>query len=265
MLVLMRGAGDIATGVALRLMRAGFSVAMTELPVPSAIRRTVAFSEAMRAGMATVEGVTARFASSPKEALCVLKEGGLPVFADPALESLPLFAPGALVDAALAKRNLGVTMKSAPIVVGLGPGFTAGVDCHAAIETMRGHDLGRVYYEGAPMPNTGMPGEIGGQSGARLLRAPASGLFCPLLEIGATVAAGDVVATVNGIAMRAAIPGVLRGLLPPGFPVTEGMKSGDIDPRGNVSACFTVSDKARSIGGAALEAILHFAGRSAMK
>lgn len=258
MLVLIRGAGDLATGVAIRLVHSGFSVALTDLPVPSAIRRTVAFSEAIRLGGATVEGVSAHRADSAGDALSLLSAGEIPVLADETLSCLPLLHPDVLVDAILAKRNTGTRITQAPIVIGLGPGFTGGVDCHAAIETMRGHDLGRVYYSGSPLPNTGLPGEVGGQSAARLLRSPADGCFLPLMQIGDSVQAGDVVATVNGQPLTAAISGVLRGLLPEGFPAIAGLKSGDIDPRGNAQACFTVSDKARALGGAVLEAILHF-------
>lgn len=258
MLVLIRGAGDLATGVAIRLMRAGMDVVLTEIATPTAIRRTVAFSEAIRQGETSVEGVKAKRAENAKDALCFTEAGVAAVLIDPEAKCREELRPGALVDAILAKRNTGTKITDAPAVVALGPGFTAGGDCHAAVETMRGHDLGRVYYEGSPLPNTGTPGEIGGKGMERLLRAPADGIFTGKKQIGELVEAGEIVAEVNGVPMKAAIAGVLRGLLPDGIYVKESMKSGDIDPRGNIEACFTVSDKARALGGAVLEAILHF-------
>ncbi len=258
MLVLVRGAGDLATGVAIRLMRAGMDVVLTEIATPTAIRRTVAFSEAVTLGETTVEDVRVKRAESAKDALCLAKAGVAAVLIDPEAKCREELRPGALVDAILAKRNTGTKIADAPVVVALGPGFTAGTDCHAAVETMRGHDLGRVYYTGSPLPNTGTPGEIGGKGMERLLRAPADGIFTGKKQIGELVEAGETVAEVNGIPMKAAIAGVLRGLLPDVIYVKTGMKSGDIDPRGNIEACFTVSDKARALGGAVLEAILHF-------
>jgi len=258
MLVLIRGAGDLATGVAIRLARAGMSVVLTEIEQPTAIRRTVAFSEAVLNGSMTVEDVTATRARDAKHALEIVRAGNAAVLVDPGAACRKELCPDVLVDAILAKRNTGTAIADAPVVLGLGPGFTAGVDCHAAIETMRGHDLGRVYYEGSPLPNTGTPGEIAGRGAERVLRAPASGVFAGLRKIGDLVEAGETVATVDGVPMKAAVAGVLRGLLPDGVAVVKGMKSGDVDPRGNAAACFTVSDKARALGGAALEAILHF-------
>lgn len=258
MLVLIRGAGDLATGVAIRLFHAGMRVVMTDIAAPTAIRRTVAFSEAVRYGEAAVEGVTARLARDEADALEILHGGNIAVLVDPSAECRKALRPDVLIDAILAKRNTGTDISHAPVVIALGPGFTAGVDCHAAIETMRGHDLGRVYYEGSPLPDTGTPGEIAGHGAARVLRAPADGVFKAIKTIGDTLEAGEAVALVDGIPMKAALSGVLRGLLPDGIRVRAGMKSGDVDPRGNREACFTVSDKARSLGGAALEAILHF-------
>ena len=166
--------------------------------------------------------------------------------------------PDALVDAILAKKNLGTHITDAPIVIAVGPGFTAGVDCHAAVETMRGHTLGRVLYTGSPLPNTGVPGVIGGQAAERVLRAPADGLFEPCREIGDLVETGDTIAYVAGKPMKTTITGCLRGLLQAGVPVHEGMKSGDVDPRGKRENCDTASDKALAVGGGVLEALLHF-------
>jgi len=207
-----------------------------------------------------VEGIRARRAADSAEALAVLSAGDVAVLADPEAGCREALRPLALVDAILAKRNTGTTIADAKAVVALGPGFTAGVDCHAVVETMRGHDLGRVLTTGSARENTGVPGEIGGYTVERLLRAPADGLFRPLASIGDAVCAGDVVATVGGVSLPARISGVVRGLLREGTPVYRGMKSGDIDPRCEVSHCFSVSDKARAIAGGVLEAICDLGG-----
>lgn len=258
MLVVVRGAGDLASGIAVRLHRSGLSVVMLDIAEPTSVRRTVCFSEAVRLGECHVEDVCGRLAAGPAEALGLTAQGTVAVMVDPAGESLPELAPDCLVDAILAKRNIGTTRSMAPVVVGVGPGFTAPVDCDAVVETQRGHNLGRVFYEGSAEPNTGIPGDIGGYTVERVLRAPADGAFCPVRSIGDIVEPGDVVATVAGLPMRTAIGGVLRGLLQEGLPVTAGMKSGDVDPRCEVSHCFAVSDKARSVAGGVLEAICHF-------
>lgn len=258
MLTLIRGAGDIATGISLRLYRSGISVVMTDLPRPTAIRRTVAFSEAIVRGETVVEDVTARLAHDVEEARALLAQGIVPVLADPDCTCRTALRPDALVDAILAKRNLGTTITDAPVVIGVGPGFTAGEDCHAVVETMRGHTLGRVIYSGSALPNTAIPGLIGGFAGERVLRAPADGVFRSARKIGDLVAAGDVAGYVGDEPMRCTIDGVLRGLLADGIPVRKGMKSGDVDPRGAVENCYTASDKALAVGGGALEALLHF-------
>ena len=258
MLVLIRGAGDIATGIALRLYRSGLRVVMTDLPRPTAIRRTVCFSQAIVLGETTVEGVRAVRADTASQALERLAEGAVPVLPDPALTCLASLRPDALVDAILAKKNLGTHITDAPVVVGVGPGFTAGTDCHAVVETMRGHTLGRVIYDGAALPNTNIPGLIGGYAGERVLRAPADGVFHQILNIGDEVKAGDIAGEVDGQPMRCTIGGVLRGLLADGTPVHKGMKSGDVDPRCRPEYCTTASDKALAVGGGVLEAILHF-------
>ena len=257
MLVLIRGAGDIATGIALRLWRAHIQVVMTDIARPTAIRRTVCFSEAIVHGEVTVENVTARRAADAAEALELLQQGILPVLIDPECACKEQLKPDALVDAILAKRNLGTTMTDAPVVVAVGPGFTAGVDCHAVVETMRGHYLGRAIYDGSAMPNTGIPGLIGGFAGERVLRAPADGIFHQLVEIGAQVKMGDVAATVNGEPMVCTLDGVLRGILAEGTPVFKGMKAGDIDPRCALEHCYCASDKALAVGGGVLEAVLN--------
>lgn len=258
MLVLIRGAGDLASGVALRLRRAGFAVAMTELPLPTTIRRTVAFSEAVTAGRTRVEDQEAWLAADAAEAKAMLAAGLIPVLADPEAACRTELRPEVLVDAILAKKNLGTNLTDAPIVIGVGPGFTVGRDCRAAVETMRGHTLGRAYYEPgqSALPNTAVPGLIGGYAGERVLRAPADGIFTGTRQIGDLVQAGDAAGYVDGIPMICTIDGVLRGLLADGVPVRKGLKSGDVDPRCRPEFCRLVSDKALAIGGGVLEAIL---------
>lgn len=256
MLVVIRGAGDIATGIALRLRRAHIQVVMTDLDHPTAIRRTVCFSQAIPNGEAVVEDVAAKRAGDPTQALALLEQGVIPVLADPQGSCIPILRPDGVVDAILAKRNLGTRITDAQVVVGVGPGFTAGEDCHAVVETMRGHYLGRVFYKGSAQPNTGIPGLIGGFAGERVLRAPADGLFHPLREIGGQVREGDVAATVDGQPMVCTLTGVLRGILPEGTPVFQGMKAGDIDPRCKLEHCYSASDKALAVGGGVLEALL---------
>ena len=260
MQILIRGAGDIATGIALRLYRAGMKVAMTDLPRPTAIRRTVCFSQAILYGTWTVEDVTARHVETVQEIVAAWSVGEIPVLADPDCECRTSLKPDAVVDAVLAKRNLGTRITDAPVVIGVGPGFTAGKDCHAVVETMRGHTLGRTIYHGSAIPNTAVPGLIGGFAGERVLRAPADGVFHQLVDIGASVEAGDIVATVDEQPMNCTISGVLRGILPDGITVFRGMKAGDVDPRGDKANCTTASDKALAVGGGVLEAVLCLSG-----
>ena len=262
MLVLIKGAGDLATGTAVRLHRAGFQVVMTEVERPTAVRRTVAFSQCMYDGWAQVEGISARRVISAQEAREALAAGEIPVLCDPEAHILQELPFDALVDAILAKRNLGTAITDAPIVLALGPGFTAGADCHGVIETKRGHDLGRLILEGSAIPNTGVPGDIGGYTEERIIRAPADGTFEPLAQIGQRVEEGQPVARVAGAEVCARLTGVVRGMLPAGLDVTRGMKAGDIDPRCEAGHCFTVSDKARAIGGGVLEGLLYFGRRT---
>ena len=207
MLVLIRGAGDLASGIALRLRHARFDVVMTETGQPTTIRRTVAFSDAVSNGEATVEDVRAVRAADEEGVREAIAKGEIPILVDPACECLGWLKPDVLVDAILAKKNLGTKITDAPVVIGVGPGFTANVDCHACVETMRGHTLGRVIRKGSPLPNTNIPGLIGGFAGERVMRAPADGPFVPVRKIGDLVKEGDVVGTVNGEPMRATIPG----------------------------------------------------------
>ncbi|OGK80386.1 MAG: hypothetical protein A2X52_20465 [Candidatus Rokubacteria bacterium GWC2_70_16] len=260
-LVLVKGAGDLATGCAVRLARCGFAVVMTELGAPTAVRRTVAFSEAVHEGTVSVEGIRARLAQSPAAARRIARSGDVAVLVDPEDRARARLAPVAVVDARMAKRNLGTERGEAAAVIGLGPGFTAGLDVDAVIETNRGHALGSVILDGQAEPNTGVPGEIGGYATERLLRAPAAGRLRALRTIGDSVEAGAEVGDVEGQPVTAPIAGVLRGLIRDGSQVRAGQKIGDVDPRARPEHCFTVSDKARSVAGGVLEAILHLRSR----
>lgn len=260
MLVVIKGAGDLASGIALRLYNAGFKVVMTDLPNPLAIRRTVSFCEAIRDNETIVEGIKAKKTTTKEEVFEALDLGTIPVLPDPEANIIGLIKPDVVVDAILAKRNTGTKITDASVVIGIGPGFTAGVDCHAVIESMRGHTLGRAIYEGPALPNTNIPGLIGGFAGERVLRAPADGKFQSVHKIGDLVKSGDVIGYVEGKPMVATIDGVLRGLIADGTPVREGLKSGDVDPRGNTDYCTLVSDKALAIAGGVMEAILKLSG-----
>ena len=260
MLVYVRGAGDIATGIALRLHRCGLQVVMADLAVPTSIRRTVCFSEAIRLGETLVEDVRGVLCADPGAVRTAVARGDVAVLVDPDAALVPSLSPDVLVDAILAKKNLGTTRGMAPVVIGGGPGFTAQVDVDAAVETMRGHYLGRVYYKGSPIANTAIPGLIGGYAGERVLRAPADGVFEPCVSIGDEVHAGDVCGMVAGQPMCATIDGVVRGLLQAGVEVRRGLKSGDVDPRCQPEYIRTTSDKASAVSGGVLEAILHLTG-----
>ncbi len=263
-LILLKGAGDLATGVALRLMRCGYPVILTELARPLAVRRTVSFAQAVYDESSRVEEVTAR-RSSPDEAAALAAQGVAPVLVEPSAAELRSLDAAVLVDAIIAKRNTGTQMGDAPLVIALGPGFIAGVDCHAVIETNRGHWLGRVIWQGAAEPNTGTPGVVAGRSAERVLRAPAAGFVLPHASIGDALAEGDLIATLlpaqgapiaAGLPIHAPFAGILRGIIHPAVAVTPGMKIGDLDPRARREYCFTVSEKALAIGGGVLEAIL---------
>ena len=255
-LIAVRGAGDIGSGVIHTLIRCGFKVLALETARPTAIRTTVAFSTAVYSGAQTIEEVTGRFAETVQQAEDIMKKGEAAVMIDPSASLVKAFKPHAVIDAVLAKKNLGTHCSMAPIVIGLGPGFYAGRDVHAVIETNRGHDLGRIILNGPGERDTGVPGNISGRSGERILRSPGEGGFVPVLSIGSRVSAGDVVAEVSGIPITAPFAGVIRGLLPEGIPVTQGFKVGDVDPRDDSRYCYTSSDKSRAVGRAVLEAIL---------
>ncbi|MCS7178770.1 MAG: selenium-dependent molybdenum cofactor biosynthesis protein YqeB [Anaerolineae bacterium] len=259
--VVIKGGGDLGTGVAWRLHRCGFRVLVTEIARPTVIRRAVAFASAVYEGTITVDGVTARRVEDEAGIRAAWAADEVPVVVDPQAEWAARLRPLAVIDAIMAKRNTGTRITDAPIVVALGPGFVAGVDCHAVVETHRGHNLGRVILEGSAEPDTGVPGELGGESARRVLRAPTDGIFRGIRAIGDQVQAGEAVAYVDNVPVLSQLDGVLRGLLHDGLRVRAGMKVGDVDPRAVVAHCFTISDKALAVGGGVLEAVLYLARR----
>ena len=264
-LIIVRGGGDLATGTIHKLYKCGFSVLVLEVEKPSAIRRNVAFSEAVYEGQHTVENVTCFLADSLSHAKTLLKEGKLTVLVDPKGNAISELQPIAVVDAILAKKNLGTHKKMAPITVALGPGFEAGVEVDAVIETNRGHNLGRVLWSGCAAPNTGIPGIIGGFGKERVLYSQAAGILKNVCKITDTVHKGDVIAEVEteegSVPILATLDGLLRGLLRDGYPVTKGFKIADTDPRlEEYENCFTISDKSRCIAGGVVEAIMQLKG-----
>ena len=268
-LIIVRGGGDLATGTVYKLYKCGFPVLILEADKPSAIRRNVAFSEAVYLGTQTVEDITCYHAPSLAQAECLLQEGKLVVLVDPKGDSIPKLKPLSVVDAILAKRNLGTNKEMAPITVALGPGFTAGGDVDAVIETKRGHDLGRVLWQGTAAPNTGIPGIIGGYGKERVIHCPADGILRNVCKITDAVTKGQEIAVVETdsgtVPVTASLDGLLRGLIRDGYPVTKGFKIADIDPRTEeYQNCFTISDKARCIAGGVVEAILQLKGERSL-
>jgi xanthine dehydrogenase accessory factor len=258
LVVLIRGAGEMASGVAHRLHQSHFKICMIEIPHPLAVRREVTFSEAIYEGEKEVEGIRAKLISKLEEVELTWEQGAIPILIDPDAKIARNFLkPDVLVDAIMAKKNLGTQVNDAPLVIGLGPGFTAEKDVHIVIETNRGNNLGKMILKGSAEPDTGIPGEIGGYTIERLLRTMKKGVFHPQRSIGERVNKGAVVAVVEDYPVIAKISGVVRGLLRDGVEVKKGMKVGDIDPRGKREVCFMISDKARAIGGGVLEAILY--------
>lgn len=262
-LVLIRGAGDLASGVAIRLRRSGFSVIMTELHQPLVVRRTVSFAEAIYQGEFEVEGEIAQRIEAIEDAHKVLSVGRIPLVVDPDGECIDWLREEIrermafiLVDARMTKKKPERGQEQADLVIGLGPGFTAGQDCHAVVETNRGHFLGRVIWDGCAQSDTGTPESVGNHSVERVLRSPTDGILQNLATIGDHISMGQTVAMVNGYRINAPFDGVLRGLLHPGLMVTSGMKIGDLDPRDDLRYCWLVSDKSLAVGGGVLEAIL---------
>ena len=255
-LIIIKGAGDLASGVAYRLKRCGFPLIMTELPTPLFVRRAVAFGEAVYSGTTTVEGITARRVGTPEEAAQLATSSIIPILVDAQATVVTSLQPQVLVDAIIAKKNTGTHQSDAPFVIALGPGFTAGQDCHVVIETNRGHNLGRIIYNGQAEANTNAPGSVQGKTTSRVLRAPAAGQVSPAAKIGDAITEGQLIVTINGHQILAQFNGVLRGIIHPSVSVTPGYKIGDMDPRGNITHCFTISDKSLAIAGGVLEAIL---------
>ncbi len=251
-LILVRGGGDLATGIVWRLTRLGWPVVVTELADPLTVRRTVSLSTAVRQKKIDVSGMVGRLCPVDPAALAkTLSVGEVPVVVSPELPDLVF---GAVVDARLAKRNLDTSLEDAPIVIGVGPGFTAAVDCHAVVETNRGPNLGRVIWEGAAEPDTGTPGLVAGWGRERVLRSPADGEITWSADIGDLVVADQRLGTVDGQPIAAPFDGVIRGLIIEG-PVRQGLKVGDVDPRGVVALCHQISDKALAVGGGVVEAV----------
>lgn len=251
--VVIKGAGDLATGIGHVLFREGFKPIMTELPYPTVVRRKVAFAEAVYAGEIVVEGIKGKLANCPATALQYLDEGIIPIIIDPMGTVIKTVQPAVVVDARIAKRNLGTSMAEAPVVVGIGPGFVAGEDVHLVVESNRGENLGKIYTQGGAEPDTGIPGKMYGYDLERVIRAPVAGVFVSTKKIGQLVEAGEPIGYIDEkIPVVPKISGVLRGLLHNGLKVNKDFKMGDVDPRGNAELCYIISDKANLIGQAVL-------------
>lgn len=256
--VLIKGAGDLATGIAYRLKMCGYTIVMTETAVPTTVRRTVAFSQAVYDGECIVEGMRAVLVHNMEEIRIAWHNDAIPVIVDENASVINEYHPDIVVDAIIAKKNLNTNINQAALVIGVGPGFEAKVDCHYVVETKRGHYLGKVITEGCAIPNTGIPGMINGYAAERIIRALAEGEFVPVRHIGDTVDKGEVVARAGGVDIVSLMPGTIRGMLQEGVHVYPQMKCGDIDARCEYEYCFQISDKARAIGGGVLEAILRW-------
>ena len=261
MKIVIKGAGDLATGVAWELFREGHRIIMTEIAVPLTVRRQVAYSRAVYEGRAEVEGVTGVLAGSAEEAIALSEQGVISVLVDPEARVRKIWQPEVVIDAIMAKKNIGTTLTDAPLVLALGPGFRAGTDCHAVIETMRGEALSRPIYRGSAIPNTGVPGMVGGYAMERLIKASGDGRMEPVAAIGDIVEKGSVLAYTGGGPVYAQIDGVIRGMLQAGVPVKKGMKIGDVDPRKDESLVHLISDKSHKIGRGCVEAIRTLVGR----
>lgn len=261
-LILIKGAGEMASAVAHRLFMAGLQPVMTELNEPMVVRRRVAFAQAVYDGETEVEGIKGEGVSSIEEIKELVNRRRIPVFTGRITKrELASLIPGVIIDATMTKNGGSTEIWQAPLVIGLGPGFVAGRNVDAVVETMRGHNLGRVYYEGEAAPNTGVPGDIAGYTAERVMRSPVQGIFQSQKEIGEKVTRGQIVGNVGDQPVLAPLSGVIRGLIHDGVKVAKGLKLGDIDPRGKAEYCFTISEKGRAIAGGVLEAILHLKGR----
>ena len=255
-IVLLLGGGDLATGVAARLWRSGFWLVVTEIPQPLAVRRLVSLAEAVYEGAVVVEELRGRRAEDLQSARSILDQGVIPILVDPTAEIWHELEPSAMVDARMIKSGPYLPLDSAEVTIGLGPGFEAGVNVHAVVETHRGHRLGRVFWEGAAQPDTGVPESVKGQDFERVLRAPIDGVFEAMAELGSLVTEGTRLAEVGGTPLIAPFDGALRGLLHGGIEIEAGSKVGDLDPQQDLSLCNLISDKSLAIGGGVLEALL---------
>ncbi len=254
--VMVRGAGEMATGVINRLFRAGFEVIALEQPAPVCVRRTVCLAEAVFTGEMTVEKITARLASAEADVNKILTQGKIPLVVDPQARTLSRLNPLVVVDGRMLKSDNNCSMDLAPLVIGLGPGFQAGENCHAAVETNRGPDLGRVYNTGGPQAYTGVPAPVEGLTLERVLRSPVDGVLHSRFKIGSKIAVGEIICQIDGTDIASPLAGVVRGLIRDGLTVRRHQKIGDIDPRGDPNRCFRISRKADKIGQGTLDAIL---------
>ncbi len=263
LITFIRGGGDLASGAALRLYRAGLQVVILELPQPLVVRRTVSFAEAVYSSKTMVENIPARLVQNLDQALLLMEEGVIPVLVDPHASAIAEYCCSegnqktfVVVDARMIKKSPDVSLPAACMLIGLGPGFVAGENCDAVVETKRGHTMGRVYWIGSGEADTGIPDNVHGIAAKRVLRAPANGTLITHNEIGDHLEERDLIAEIQGIQVRAPFKGILRGLLHPGIAVEQGMKLGDVDPRDDPALCRVVSDKSLAVGGGVLEAIL---------
>ncbi len=264
-IIVLRGGGDLGSGVACRLHRSGFRVVILEVGKPLVVRRTVAFAQAVIDGKTTVEKITAVRVETLAEVRQAWQDGHLPVMVDPEVKIRAELKPDVIIDATLAKRDTGLRCNMAPLTIALGPGFEAGNHAHIVIETNRGHNLGRLIFQGGAEPNTGIPAPIEGHGADRLLRAPCDGTVSHVLDIGTEVRKDEVICRVDGQPVAASFDGIVRGLIMNGRRVPQGLKIGDVDPRLVRSHCYIISDKARALGGSVLEAILYFRNRAETK
>lgn len=253
---LIWGGGDLASGVALRLFRVGIRVLVVETTQPLAVRRSVSFAQAVYDGETQIEDVIGKLIETPCEMKECWTQGIIPVIVDPELSFLKEYQPLVLIDARMRKRHVDLPLDMAALITGLGPGFVVDENCHAAIETNRGHFLGRVYWEGSPEPDSGIPGKVQAYAKERVLHAPAPGEVVTHVKIGDAVKAGDIILSIEGETVPAPFDGIVRGLIHPGITVRKGMKVGDVDPRPEPFRCWYVSEKSLAIGGGVLEAIL---------
>lgn len=257
-LVLIRGGGDLATGVAARLYRSGFAIVVTEIAKPLAVRRLVALGEAVFAGEVTIEDIRGRLVDTPEAVPQVLEDDEIPVLIDPEARCRHALEPLAIVDGRMQKKAPELSIDAAPIIIGLGPGFTVGIDCHAIVETNRGHHMGRVYWQGSAEADTSIPEPVDEHGSQRVLRAPSDGVFEGIVGLASMVREGEIIARVGQEPLIAPFDGVVRGILHDGVPVTVGMKVGDLDPRGIPEFCSLISDKSLAVGGGVLEALLSY-------